>query len=211
MNVKKGVVGLASLLNPIHALKAIWKFVKRSYYTSLHMTIHLLNTLLRRRDPYPKTVKECLDENLTYRKGTDEALIKFKDADPWDGTLRQKRDKIRVLNDDLAKIYKIKIPGLVFLKRENCPNGPCYYRHINTIFMEPTASDKSYSVVAFLHEFGHALGKNEHGTCRWSINLFKRHFPEEWAKLEPRGHLLFRKRTKKAPTTENPVDTTKAE
>ena len=29
-------------------------------------------------------------------------------------------------------------------------------------------------VVTFLHEFGHALGKNEVQTCTWSINLFKK-------------------------------------
>jgi hypothetical protein len=46
------------------------------------------------------------------------------------------------------------------------------------------------SVVTFLHEFAHALGRDERGACRWSINLFRRAFPEQYARLQADGHTL---------------------
>jgi len=46
------------------------------------------------------------------------------------------------------------------------------------------------SVVTFLHEFAHALGRDERGACRWSINLFRSVFPEQYARLRADGHTL---------------------
>jgi hypothetical protein len=50
------------------------------------------------------------------------------------------------------------------------------------------------SVVTYLHEFAHALGRDERGACRWSINLFRRVFPEQFARLAASGHTLRRGR-----------------
>jgi len=44
-----------------------------------------------------------------------------------------------------------------------------------------------------MHEWSHSLGKGEKEACRWSINLFRKIFPKSYAKLVPKGHLLYRK------------------
>ncbi len=143
------------------------------------------------KNEYPKTVAEVLDDNIKYRAGTDEAMIKFKRSHPWTGTDKEMRSKLKSLNKDLAKVYNIEPPQVVFVKRFYY--GCCYFPVGNLIIMEQER-DGFYSVVTFLHEFGHALGKGERGTCKWSINLFRKHCPKSFGKLEQRGHLLYRKK-----------------
>lgn len=145
---------------------------------------------------YPETVAEVLDDSIKYRAGTDEAMIEFKKSHPWKGTLEEMRSKLRSLNENLAKVYKIKTPQVVFV--EKFVYGCCYFPVGNLIIME-REKDGRYSVVTFLHEFGHALGKGEKGTCKWSINLFRKHFPRSFEKLEPRGHLLYLKGERNVP------------
>jgi hypothetical protein len=139
-------------------------------------------------DPYPDTVSEVLDDNIKYRSGTNEAIERFKKSNPWKGSVQEKQDKFRNLNEELSKVYNIETPQIVFV--EQFAYGCCYFPVGNLIVMEQER-DGRYSVVTFLHEYGHALGKNEQATCKWSINLFRKHFPESFAKLKPKGHLLF--------------------
>lgn len=140
------------------------------------------------KDPYPKTVAEVIDNTIKYREATDKAITEFKESKPWQGDAKDMRKKIRKLNSSLAKAYGIERPQVVFVRRFRC--GSCYIPVGNLIIIEQEKTGK-YSVVVFLHEFGHALGKNEKETCRWSINLFRKHFPKSYAKLVPKGHLLF--------------------
>lgn len=137
---------------------------------------------------YPDTVEEVLDDNLKYRKETSAAIIKFKKSKPWKGTKEEVQAKLRTLNSELAEIYGIEPPQVVFVRR--FAYGCCYFPIGNLIIMEHE-KDGRYSVVTFLHEFGHALGKGERATCKWSINLFRKHFPKSYAKLVPKGHLLY--------------------
>ncbi len=156
------------------------------------------------KNPYPETVAECIDDELTYKAGTEAAIKKFRANGPWNGSLEEQQIKYRMLNAELAKIYEIKEPKLVFV--DKFPAGPCCFPTSKpaVIMMEPVRGQNSYSVVAYLHEFAHTLGKGERGACRWSLNLFKRFFPKSFGKLEPRGHMLYRKKEKcPAPTQES--------
>ena len=150
------------------------------------------------RNPYPQTVAECLDDNLKYKSGTEEAIKDFRMMNPYRGSPEEKQVKFRMLNTALAKVYEIDEPRLVFVDR--FPAGPCCFPTSKpaVIMMEPSG-DGDYSVVAFLHEFAHTLGKGEKGACTWSLNLFKRYWPKSFEKLEPRGHMLYKK--KKATST----------
>lgn len=145
----------------------------------------IINWLFKKNE-YPKTVQEVLDDNIKFRKGTDEAIIKFKKSRPWAGDVKS---KFRELNSDLAEVYGIQEPQLVFV--DKFAYGSCYFPLGNLIILEKE-KDGKYAVVVFLHEFGHALGKNEKKTCRWSINLFRKHFPGSYNKLVPKGHLLYK-------------------
>lgn len=138
---------------------------------------------------YPETVAEVLDDTIQYKKECLAAMDRFRRSKPWHGGQQAQRMKIRRLNRDLAKAYEIESPTVVFL--EEFAHGPCYFPMGNLIIMNPE-DDGRYSIVTFLHEFGHALGKNERGTCRWSINLFRKFFPKSYERLVPRGHVLQR-------------------
>ena len=138
---------------------------------------------------YPETVAEVLDDNIKYRPGVNEAVVRFKESRPWRGTPDEMKEKLRTFNRELAKVYSIEPPQIVFVRR--FVYGCCYFPIGNLIIMEQE-NDGRYSVVTYLHEFGHSLGKDERATCRWSINLFRKHFPKSFAKLVPEGHLLMR-------------------
>ena len=53
------------------------------------------------------------------------------------------------------------------------------------------------SVVTYLHEFAHAMGRDERGACRWSLNLFRRVFPEQFARLRTDGHTVRNRETRR--------------
>ncbi len=138
---------------------------------------------------YPATVAEILRDDIKFHPKTLAAIARFKVSRPYKGTVRERAEKVFALYTELADVYKIPVPSLQI---SAIPNDPfCWYRRdIHRIQL----NDKM-SIVTALHEFGHAIGKDERQTCMWSINLFRMFFPKQYAKLEPKGHQLFRKTT----------------
>lgn len=149
---------------------------------------NMLSSLFRHKTPkYPKTVAEVLNDGIRYKKATIESLERFKKSKPFHGTPQEIEKKFGSLHKDLCVIYNIS-PRLIL--------GPnmesCYipYRDIIVVGRNPNGR---YSVVAYLHEFRHALGTaDEYKACRWSLNLFRQVFPEYYEKLVPVGHLLVK-------------------
>lgn len=150
----------------------------------------LMNLFRYKRDPYPKTVEEVLDDAFAYPDGVHVAMTRFKQSKPW----HDMKNKLLSLNADLAGHFAIEPPQVVFVRR--FAYGSCYFPVGNVIIMQETGRDR-FSVLTFLHEFGHALGKNEKETCKWSINLFRQYFPKSFAKLVPVRHTL--RKVKSAP------------
>jgi hypothetical protein len=132
---------------------------------------------------YPDTVKECIDDKLKFRKATLNAVNEFKRMHPWRGTNRERRSKLIYLHRHLCEIYGIDI-GITF-----DPQGISQYLPEENIIVL-----NNYSVVTFLHEFAHAMGRDEKGACRWSLNLFKRCFPKSFEKNHKVGHMLIKKK-----------------
>ncbi len=141
----------------------------------------------KRKDFYPKTVAEVLDDNIKYKPATHKAVRRFKRTHPWKCSVADLKDNFRDLSNDLAKAYKIDPPQLVFVDRFFF--GSCYFPCGHMIVLTRERSGR-FSVMTFLHEFGHAIRKNEDQTCRWSTNLFRKHFPRSFKKLRPDRHLL---------------------
>lgn len=138
-----------------------------------------------KRESYPKTVIESIDDTLKYRRGVIAAVTAFAADKPFRGTLIERFDKLAALHVLLCEIYQI-FPALVATKMDGTHSG-------NSTFA-PTGNCITLrgrlSVITYLHEFGHALGKGETGTCKWSLNLFKRCLPKSYAKLVPSAHTL---------------------
>jgi hypothetical protein len=138
---------------------------------------------------YPATVAEVIDDNMRFRPGTLQAVLRFKENRPWRGSLEERKAKFLALHQDLCGLYG-KQTTLTFGQLEGGDSGgSCYSRMGDAI----TLCGK-LSVVTYLHEFAHALGRDERGACRWSINLFKRCFPRQFAKCQASGHTLVRRR-----------------
>ena len=140
-----------------------------------------------RRSGYPATVAEVLDPTITFRPGVIAADRRAARSKLWRGSIQERKAKFQSLHDDLCRVYG-KTTKLEYGILDGSCSGSSHYRpSTDTI----TLSGR-LSVVTFLHEFAHALGRDEFGACRWSINLFRRSFPRSFAQTTPEGHILRR-------------------
>lgn len=134
---------------------------------------------------YPQTVAEVLDPAVRYRRRTLVVVRKFKLSKPWRGTETERKAKFGQLHLDLCELYG-KQSRLVFGLLDGEDSGASHYvRSTDTITL-----CGRLSVLTFLHEFGHALGKDERAACRWSLNLFRAVFPISFARCLSVGHTL---------------------
>ena len=147
-----------------------------------------------RNGGYPDTVAECLSDGAKYRRGVIAAAEAFKRSHPWRGTIEERKAKFHRLNEALADAYEIPTPKLRFGKIDGSFSGASSCLQGGNGRPAVITMRGRLSVVTFLHEFAHALGKDERGACRWSINLFRRVFPRQYARLQADGHVLRRGR-----------------
>ncbi len=139
---------------------------------------------------YPRTAAECLRDGMKFRRGGVAAVKAFRRAGPWRGTLDERKARFRGLNDALAEAYEMPTPELRFAGIDGSFSGASSCRRRGEARPAVITMRGKLSVVTFLHEFAHALGRDERGACRWSINLFRRVFPEQYARLRADGHTL---------------------
>lgn len=137
---------------------------------------------------YPQTVAEVLDDQMTFRPAVLRAVRAFAKSKPWRGTLEEQRQKIRGLYAALAAAYGLPMPKLVFGGNDEGDSGrSCCIPSMGTVILRGRTS-----AITALHEFGHILGKDERGACKWSLNLFRRCFPRSWRRLIFVGHVARR-------------------
>jgi hypothetical protein len=134
------------------------------------------------RRNYPRTVAEILDATLSFKPDALRALKAFRRAKPWRGTPAERQAKFVSLHFFLCDIYQVNP------KLEIGAITDCYSPASNTVYLT-----SRMSVVSYLHEFGHARGWSERQTVRWSVNLFRRIFPRQFARLSHEGHMLRRR------------------
>lgn len=141
----------------------------------------------RRSNPggYPESVRSILSD-VVYRPETIRALKEFKRKNPWRGTMEQRFEKLKWLNKKLAEIYNIRMPDL----RMEDITGGFSGRSSYTPALHRIVARGKLSVVTYLHEFRHAMGKGEKEATKWSVNLFRQIFPEQYARLGHRRHTL---------------------
>lgn len=138
------------------------------------------------RANYPRTAAEVTDPSATYRPTTLAAVRAYARSKPFRGERKAKAERLLA---DLAVAYRRRVPTLVLVAA-----GGDYYRPATDTICLTDNPGHPFSVLTLLHEFGHALGKDERQTCRWSINLFARCFPRSYARLTADGHCLRRSR-----------------
>lgn len=136
---------------------------------------------------YPSSVVEVLDDGAQFNQQALRAVKGFAADGPWTGSQNSRKEKFIRLNRELAAAYDIEAPNLTFgLINRTCSGASHYIPSRHKIVITGRLS-----VVTYLHEFAHARGLGERASCRWSINLFRRCFPEQFARLVARGHMLI--------------------
>lgn len=137
---------------------------------------------------YPETVNEVLAD-VRFKPAALRAVRAFAACGPWKGSLSARKKKFRRLYHELTVAYAIPEPELIFGRLDgSCSDSSCYVPALHRVTLKGRLS-----VVTALHEFGHARGMGERAACQWSINLFRRCFPEQFSKLEHVGHTLVRR------------------
>ncbi len=134
---------------------------------------------------YPNSVAEVLDPPVRFKSATIEAVRRFKRSKPWRGSEEERIAKFQQLHVDLCCVYR-KATTLQIGILDGSDSGSSYYQPATDMI---TLCGR-LSVLTFLHEFGHALGLDERGACRWSLNLFRRVFPLSFARCVSDGHML---------------------
>ena len=152
------------------------------------MSQHRIQRQSRMEGDYPATVIEVLDDDMRFRPRTLRTMKAFASLGPWSGTLDERTQKFIWLNQQLAHTHGILEPQLSFGQLNGSGSGASHYipsQHRIVLLGR-------LSVVTYLHEFGHALGHDERKTARWSVTLFRRCFPRQYARLVHCGHMLLR-------------------
>lgn len=137
------------------------------------------------RANYPATLNECIDPDMKHRREVVRAVKAFKRANPYRGTLSERKEKFRALHRELCTIYDLNSQlNFVNVRLGNhTGNGCC-----NIETKDITLFEK-LSVITYLHEVAHAVfGSCERQAVRWSINLFRKTFPDQFARLSQDGH-----------------------
>jgi hypothetical protein len=141
--------------------------------------------------PYPETVKEVLDPPVKFGKGTIEAVKALKEAEPYKGNVEERVTKLTNLHNKLCEVYQ-KHTKIEFKEIKRGKNAhsftSCYSPMSDTITMIG-----KLSIITYLHEFAHALGKTEFGAVRWSTNLFREVFPEKFGLLTEERSSMIKK------------------
>ena len=140
------------------------------------------------RNDYPETVIEVMDEAMRFKPATLRAVRAFASSKPWSGSIEKRKEKFAKVNFDLAAAYGAPKPELRFEQMDGTCSSSSYYLSM----AHRIVLSGKLSVVTYLHEFAHALGKDEADACRWSINLFRQCFPRQFSRLIHRGHMLIR-------------------
>jgi hypothetical protein len=135
---------------------------------------------------YPATVAEVLDPPVRFRPAVTEAVNRFALSKPYCGDLEQRKAKFLTLHHDLCAIYG-KQTQLMFDAIDGGDSGASFYLPATDSI---TLAGK-LSVVTYLHEFAHVLGRDERGAVRWSVNLFRLCFPRSFARCLTADQMLI--------------------
>jgi len=138
---------------------------------------------------YPGSLEEVI-KDVKYKTETLDALNRFKRSNPWRGALPLRMAKFQRLHNDLCEIYgvdyQLRFDPSVMLNEGSGRSNVSFVSHTITLHGK-------LSVLTFLHEWGHVLkGSSERQACIWSVNLFRRVFPDNFNRLRDnaRGHFL---------------------
>src|SRR5205823_5295432 len=105
---------------------------------------------------YPHSIAEVLDPPVRFRTATIEAVQRFSRSRPWRGSSEDRKAKFLAVHADLCRIYGTQTTLTFGVMDGGCSGGSHYNPSSDEIVVIGRLS-----VVSFLHEFAHALGRDE--------------------------------------------------
>ena len=119
---------------------------------------------------------------MKFKIGVIPALMEFKHTCKYNTGEGARMTGMWRLVQTLSEIYGIPCPTLLFTTTADMEHSfLSYYRPedhtINIV--------GKLSIITLLHEFAHALGKNQAEAQKWSISLFRRCYPKAFETLSP--------------------------
>jgi hypothetical protein len=148
------------------------------------------NKLLRRVNMAQKNSDSAnfflkfIDPDSGFSKNTMSALRDYRKEKPWEGSLNVRMKKIRELHDDLCRIYKrnteLYFDPMMYLDLVSGKSTKNYYSaKRDTIFFR-----SSVNTLNFLSLWGEVLYPDNYAkSLWWSLNLFRKVFPDQFQKL----------------------------
>ena len=147
---------------------------------------------------YPSRPITIPIEQIPKHREVIEVLKRFREMGPWKGSPKERYQKFYWLHKQLNRIYGLNVYFVSKVRKPYTFSGASSYDPLtNTIILRGR-----YSVITFLHEWGHALDNSrwrdklplhgEYWAVAFSVTLFKTVFPDKYAKLKARGHVLVR-------------------
>jgi hypothetical protein len=141
----------------------------------------------------PKEVLKIFPAAITVLTKWKREHRPFRPKEWTETAVAEKQVKFDWIAKELAKVYRIDAPKVVCSNptKESWTStgaGGHYDTVTNTIQLYG-----KYSVVTFLHEFGHARGFDEGDATLWSVNVFRTIFPQSFKRATSSGHLVVKR------------------
>src|SRR4051812_10573912 len=108
------------------------------------------------RADYPQNLADVLDPPVVFRRRTLAAVRQFARSKPWRGSQEEREAKLLALHRELCAVYG-KTTSLRFGVLDGADSGSSFYSPAR----DEIVLTGRLSVVTLLHEFAHALGKDE--------------------------------------------------
>jgi hypothetical protein len=132
------------------------------------------------------TVAQLIDDAKVYSEEVIGATKELARSKPWQGTIEQRQEKLLAYHQKLCAAYDVEVQ-LAFANISDAPmGGGTFDRETRTLTLLARIS-----IVSYMHFFTRARGAGEREAFKWSINLFKRHFPKSFERAEKVGPFLL--------------------
>lgn len=139
---------------------------------------------------YP-TSNEIMTPEISFKNNTIKTVLEWKHQYFPKWSTRPKPNQLDALEELVKKLCGVYGETVTINKQGDFF---CFIPKDNTLCLDKN----NPSIVSTLHEFRHKInGYDETSACRWSVQLFKKCFPNSFDKLEfAKGSHLLKRKTK---------------
>ena len=128
--------------------------------------------------------KSIINNSIVYPEEAIKALEEFKAEGPWSGKISERKEKYCRLHDKFCNIFETEYALEFDDIQLGSPPGSSG-SSVTNFSTKTITLRKKLSVTTYLHEFYHAAfnSMSQYNATVWSVNLFKRVFPEQFERL----------------------------